>query len=66
VEVADAEDQGLATLSVTVPKSETGGFVNNKKEIYNFQYGTLKAWGRDNQEGWSEQSTVVNVIQVPP
>ena len=37
VEVSDVEDQGVTTLSITVPRSEASGFVNNKKEIYNFQ-----------------------------
>ena len=30
-------EEGPSKLSITVPKSEAAGFVNNKKEIYNFQ-----------------------------
>ena len=25
-------------MAITVPKSEASGFVNNKKEVYKFQY----------------------------
>ena len=34
-------EQGVSTLSITVPKSEASGFINNKKELYNFQYGIM-------------------------
>ena len=35
-EVAEGEE-GLDTLSFTLPRSESGGLVNNKRETYTFK-----------------------------
>ena len=40
--MGESENGAATILSIMVPKSESGGYINNKREIYKFKYVRLK------------------------